>query len=86
MGFIIMTNVYQWVLVAHVKFVKFFPVHYNGWNLPVTALGTKPKVFERGVFKRTAILLFRDSLANFSNTLSGFFSADLWFFALPKLR
>jgi hypothetical protein len=30
MGFIIMTNVYQWVLLTHVKFLKIFPVHYNG--------------------------------------------------------
>jgi hypothetical protein len=45
-------------------------------NLPLTALGTKPKgehtKFLRGFFlKGPAILLFRDSLANFSNTLSG---------------
>jgi hypothetical protein len=33
--------------------------------------------FFRGFFlKGPAILLFRDSLANFSNTLSGFSSAD----------
>jgi hypothetical protein len=30
--------------------------------------------------KGPAILLFRDSLANFSNTFSGFSSADLCFF------
>jgi hypothetical protein len=54
-------------------------------NLPLTALGTKPKgehtkFLSGGFLKGPAILLFRDSLANFSNTFSGFSSADLCFF------
>jgi hypothetical protein len=50
-------------------------------NLLLNAIGTKPKgehtTFLRGGFlKGPEILLFRDSLANFSNTLSGFSSGD----------
>jgi hypothetical protein len=90
MGFIIMTNVYQWVLVAHVNFFFIFlcitmdngsyltsefsggiseftelPFGYDRScirrNLPVTALGTKPKgehtKFLRGFFLKGPAIL-----------------------------